>query len=250
MSPSAPAPRHSTLRRTAVRGAAVLLAWGLLPSEALAQACLGSAALRGEYLAGAMIQSGSGLREYRAEAGANLEGPLAFRSSVGVVERDGSDERGFVGAGTGLWETGIGRMSICPIGGFRHATWTEDHAAGLASFDTSELSFPAGLGAGLHLGEGGAIRLVPSLGAGVVLTRLSTRTRLAPGDLEDGDLVEGREVKTEVGAYLTAGAGLSMGRALLRADWAYSTRDRFDSILSVHLGIRFWSQEATRRVRD
>lgn len=219
------------------------------PAGLAAQACLGSAALRGEFPVGVVTAITDSSTEYRVEAGANLEGPLAFRSSIGLLNRDGSDDYGFVGSGTGLWETGSGPLSACAITGFRHATWSFLPTGSGPKFDASELSFPLGFGVGTHLGDGGPIRLAPALGAGLLVSRFSSNiSSIGQGDPPDP--AEQRELETEAAFYVSASAGVSLGRALLRAEWAYTTRDRFDPTLSVHLGIRLWSQESTRRIRD
>jgi len=225
------------------------LAGAAAPAGLAAQACLGSAALRGEFPVGVVAAVTDSSTEYRVEAGANLEGPLAFRSSIGLLVRDGSDDYGFVGSGTGLWETGSGALSACAVTGFRHATWSFVPAGSGAPFDASELSFPLGFGVGTHMGDGGPIRLAPALGAGLLVSRFSSNMS-SSGQGNPPGPAELRELDTEVAFYLSASAGVSLGRALLRAEWAYTTRDRFDPTLSIHLGIRLWSEESTRRIRN
>jgi len=238
-------PTRSTVLAAAL---ALVLAGALAPAGLLAQACLGSAALRGEFPIGVVAAVTDTSTEYRVEAGANLEGPLAFRSSVGLLDRDGSDDYGFVGAGTGLWETGSGALSACAVTGFRHATWSFVPGGSGTTFDASELSFPFGFGVGTHLG-GGPVRLAPALGVGMLVSRFSSNIS-SSGQGDPPDPAVQREVETEAAFYVSASAGASLGRALVRAEWVYTTRDRFDPTLSIHLGIRLWSQESTRRIRD
>jgi len=235
--------------RTLAAAVAFALAGAAAPAGISAQACLGSAALRGEFPVGLVAAITNSSTEYRAEAGANLEGPLAFRSSIGLLDRDGSDEYGIVGSGTGLWETGSGALSACAITGFRHATWSFEPSGSGMTFDASELSFPVGFGVGTHLGSGRAVRFAPALGAGLLISRFSSNVS-SSGPGAPLNPSEQRERDTEAAFYLSASAGASLGRALLRAEWAYTTRDRFDPTLSVHLGIRLWSDESTRQIRN
>jgi len=224
------------------RAAAVATLLLLAPASAAAQACLASPTLRGEFPVGAAVASWGDSREYRLQAGANLEGPLAFLSSLGIIQRDDSDDSGFVGAGTGLYETGFGAFSLCPIGGFRHATWTSDVDA--LRVDSSELAFPFGIGIGTHLGEESWFRFVPALGAGVVLSQLRSATSTPGAEIEDA-----RTRDRDVSLYFSVGAGVGLGPAFVRAEWRHLTLDRADPVATLNIGVRLRGERATLRTR-
>jgi hypothetical protein len=238
-------PRRGNLPCTAAVATLLLVA----PASATAQACLASPTLRGEFPVGAAVASWDDSREYRLQAGANLEGPLAFLSSLGIIQRDDSDDSGFVGAGTGLVETGFGAFSLCPIGGFRHATWTSDVSSdvfGDLRVDSSELSFPFGIGIGTHMGDESWFRFVPAIGAGIVLSQLRSTTSTPGSDIEDSGT---RTRERDASLYFSVGAGVGLGPAFVRAEWRHLTLDRADPVATLNVGVRLRGERATLRTR-
>lgn len=190
------------------------MAGALIPGRALAQACLGGPGDEGEFTIGIGATVSDGDPGAFLQGRANLDGPIAFSSMIGVAEK-GSDPRAFVVGGTLVYEL-PGPLSPCAVGGFGHSTW-KGSAEG-EEWNASVLSFPAGVAVGGRLGTPGSTEIFPwsQLGA------LYSRVRRSP---RDGGSGEATATDTEFGVFAAGGLGVQLGSFFLRAGAFVATVD-------------------------
>jgi hypothetical protein len=208
-------------------GAAQVFLCAMVPGAILAQTCMGIPAERGGFTigAGATVSDGAGGGFVHGRA--NLRGPLAFGSWIGLEERD-EGTNAFIAGGSGTYEVVRGNLAVCPIGGFTHVLWND--RSGVEELSLSELTFPFGIGAGGHFALSGSSAVLPWVHSGLVYHR--TR-RSIPGS-EVGDTVSS---DSQVAFALSGGASLAVGRFFTRMGASTTTLDDSSVSLSLEFGL-------------
>jgi hypothetical protein len=209
--------------RTCVRAGSLLLLGGLVAIPVSAQTCQGSPAGPGAFTVGLGGVQTDGSSGGFLKGRANLSGPIAFSSRLGLEERGGGSNA-FVAAGTGMVEWASRGVEFCPTAGFTHTVWTD--RSGVDPVNRSELRFPMGLAVGTRGQIGDAAFLLPWVHGGLLPGRVR-RSSSAASDLDTG-----------VEAFLGGGGALQLGRVFLRAGVGITSVEGSRPAYSMELG--YW----------
>lgn len=202
------------------------------PTAALAQVCIGSAAMSGQNaLGGTYLQADNGTG-YGVHFQSNPAGPIGFGSEIHATDLDDVDERAITVGGHLAWELGSTNFSICPVVS-PNFTWWDDQFGGV-EFEVSRLQVPAGLAVGRRLWLGdGSMALTPTAMAGAYYQRI----RRSVSDA--GDTVELAGTDSDTEFFGDLGATLELGRIYLRGSLRLDTVDDRDAAFRLGAGIVF-----------
>jgi len=200
-----------------------------LPSAALAQACVGSPALPGQFSLGGGVTFEDGGTGFEAQGRANLDGPISLGAGFGIIDLDNVDSNITTMNAGFAYDLATEGFAACPIAGVGYGTWSDSFQG--VSLDISALSFPIGLGVGARVGEGGAAVLIPNAQAGLFFQRLKVSV------LDGIDQFDETDSETEF--FMSAGATLDFGQFFVRAGVSRTTVDDADTVLGLGVGIVF-----------
>lgn len=227
MKTSSMAPERSTFR--ILMGAAAASALLLLPAAAAAQACTGMSTQPGQYALGAGVVSYDGATEYRVTTQTNLPGPLGMGVYLGTNDADGLDDNSFVVGGTLSFDLPVTALALCPVSGVRYERFDDEFEGVESSF--SSLLVPVGMSAGTRVQAGNSLALIPFAQGGLMYARLSGDASFNGVGVSSSD--------SETGFFIGAGAGLDLGRLMLRGAVERIDVDSAETSLQFSAGLVF-----------
>lgn len=138
------------MKRIAACAVAILIA--TVPSQVLAQACIGIPTIDGQFSLAGNFDTGNDTNQYGLTGSLDLIGPVSIVANGGMFKPDDSDESGTTFGGTLAYELRPRTVSLCPLAGVDYSTIDAEEEGVEAS--ASALVFRAGLGIGKLLQAG------------------------------------------------------------------------------------------------
>jgi hypothetical protein len=220
--------RAPGLRGSCAIATAFLLA-GAAP--ALAQTCLGDAALPGQFTVGGYGSFASQGKAYGVESRSNLAGSVGMGARIGVIDLDDADDNITSAGGHLAVEMGrSGAMSFCPVAAVEYDFWNGTFAG--ADLDYSRLAFPLGLAVGGRVGgTGGGAAVIPSAQAGFIHQRFEAGATSGP--------IAFRRDGTSTDLFLDAGATVHFGSLYVRGGVYRIFQDDAENVFRLGVGFVF-----------
>ncbi len=221
----------STLKRRpvliALSAVLSMVALALIPTGVLAQACIGSPAMSGQFTLGGYAALEDAGTSYGVDSRSNLPGRVGMGARIGTIDLDDTDENiTSVGGDLVFQIPRRGALSLCPVVGVDHDFWSG--TSGGIDFDYTRWAFPVGLAVGGRVAGG---NLIPSARAGLIHQRFSGEAAAGPFVLQrDGNQSD---------FFLDAGATVHLGPTYGRAGIYRIFDDEGDTVIRLNLGFVF-----------